>query len=169
MTDTAGGGEVGLAKGTGDTGATVNLGVEVLQADLLALNALQKGYTADNNYHLQVILTLEYPVTGFTVVPVMSQRLHMLIHCILRVEFPGASLAFEAWWWCPVIQAVHMLVARSPRPKRFVASFASSLVAIVDHVAFVLIFVKGREFTLRTLVHFREMRSQCWGLANEVP
>lgn len=55
------------------------------------------------------------PVTGFTEVPVMAQRFHMLVSGRLGMELLVAGFAGNPR--CPVAQGIHMLICGVPGAK----------------------------------------------------
>lgn len=155
----------------------------MLQAGLLAFNAVKDHMGVSKSHHLQVVLVLELQTTVFTIVLVVSLLLHVLICCGLRVELQaagfacylrrpmsqaihmligrvlrakllGASLTFEAWR--PVACVVHVLVASTLGTEGSSATFAFGPVAIVGHVVLAVILVPEAGCAGLALVHLKQ-------------
>jgi hypothetical protein len=142
---------------------------------------LKRNISMDSQpYHLQIVLTLEYPPTGFAVVLIvilvthvligcllcmelsvasfawylrhpMAHRIHMLTRRRLRAKLPCAGLAADAW--CPVLGVIHVLIASALCTKDSGAGLAFWPVAIVIHMVVAVVFVPEGLRARLTLVH----------------
>lgn len=114
-----------------------------------------------STYRTQVALALKAPTTRFAIVPVVALPFHVYVGVLRREEFHSASLTRKLWLpmahsihmqvcsilgaecagaglalvcrW-PVVEIIHMLLARALAPEESTTGLAFSPVAVVIHV-----------------------------------
>lgn len=102
---TSGRSKSGVAERTEDVLTAVNLRIQVLQAKS-EFNYNVGRYRRP--YHLEVVRSIETPVTGVTVVFVMGLGPHMLFSSTFRMEHLCASLTWPCW--SPMVHCIHVLI-----------------------------------------------------------
>jgi hypothetical protein len=109
MRDAACARKAALAEGTGNGGALVDAGVEML--DITSQSAPYFPARGGGTNHPEIVVVLEAALTLVAVVAAVPGNVHVPVTCVLRGEGRRARLALVGG--LPVVELVHVLITRA--------------------------------------------------------